>query len=189
MTSLTPFEERPLKKLDGLPTPRAEERLEATAHELMAVSGMLRSAELREELCAVGTLERAKRAAGAIATVRTALKTACQPATIADLGEHIEALIKSIPQGEPADDYQRALVRDVGSLQPTRGALEAACRRLRTTAMFRPKIPEVLDAVREAGAVYAAALRVLDELPGQIARAEHSRQQAEQQAGPHDRVR
>src|SRR5262249_27559161 len=108
MTSLTPFEERPPKKRDGLPTPRAEEQLEAIGRELMAVSGMLRSAELRGELCGVEMLERAKRAAGAIATVRTALKTACQPATITELGEHIEALIKSIPQGEPADEYQSA---------------------------------------------------------------------------------
>ena len=43
---------------------------------------------------------------------------------------------------------------------------------LRTTAMFRPKIPEVLAAVREAGIIYEKALRALHELPGQIARAE-----------------
>ena len=59
-----------------------------------------------------------------------------------------------------------------GSLQPSRGALEAACRWLRTTAMFRPKIPEVLAAVREAGIMYKTALRAIDELPGQIEGAE-----------------
>ena len=71
----------------------------------------------------------------------------------------------------------------VGSLQPSRGALEAACRWLRTTAMFRPKIPEVLAAVREAGIIYEKALRALDELPGQIARAEHAWKQSEKGGG------
>src|ERR1700730_3686816 len=71
----------------------------------------------------------------------------------------------------------------VGSLQPSRGALEAACRWLRTTAMFRPKIPELLAAVREAGIIYEKALRALDELPGQIARAEHAWKQSEKRGG------
>ena len=109
---------------------------------------MLCSAELRSGLCEAETVERAKRALQAGASARTGLRTVCQPATVAE-------------------------VCDVGSLQPSRGALEAACRWLRTTAMFRPKISEVLAAVREAGLMYETALRPLDELPGQIARAEH----------------
>jgi hypothetical protein len=64
----------------------------------------------------------------------------CQPATVAEVCEHIAVLIQSIPQGDPADSYSAALTMDVGSLQPSRGALEAACRWLRATAMFRPKI-------------------------------------------------
>ena len=76
--------------------------------------------------------------------------------------EHIAVLIQSIPQGDPADSYSAALTMDVGSLQPSRGALEAACRWLRTTAMFRPKISEVLAAVREAGIMYETALRALE---------------------------
>jgi hypothetical protein len=88
------------------------------------------------------------------------------------LGERITALIQSVPQGDPANAYSAALTMDVGSLQPSRGALEAACRWLRTTAMFRPKIPEVLAAVREAGIMYKTALRAIDELPGQIEGAE-----------------
>jgi hypothetical protein len=86
----------------------------------------------------------------------------------------VSGLIQSLPQCEPAEGYSTALTTDVGSLQPSWGAVEAACRQLRTTATFRPKIPEVLAAVREAGAVYETALRALDELPGQIARAEHA---------------
>jgi hypothetical protein len=37
--------------------------------------------------------------------------------------------------------------------------------------MYRPKIPEVLNAVREAAIMYEAAERAIDELPGLIARA------------------
>jgi hypothetical protein len=101
--------------------------------------------------------------------------TACKPATVAEVCECVASLIQSIPQGEPADGYSASLTMDVSSLQPSRGALEAACRRLRTTAMFRPKIPEVLAAVREAGIMYAAALRAIDELPRRISRAEEGR--------------
>jgi hypothetical protein len=39
----------------------------------------------------------------------------------------------------------------VGTLEPSRGALEAAYHRLRTGAMFRPKNSEVLAAGWEAG--------------------------------------
>jgi hypothetical protein len=74
--------------------------------------------------------------------VRKALRTACEPATMGELGDCITFLIQSIPQSAPADGYSGALTMDVGSLQPSRGALEAASRRLRATAMFRPKIPE-----------------------------------------------
>jgi hypothetical protein len=96
---------------------------------------------------------------------------------LVELGECIETLIQSISQGDPAGGYCTTLTMDVGSLEPSRGALEAAGRRLRTTAMFRPKIAEVLAAVREAGIMYETALRAIDELPAQIARAEHALRQ------------
>jgi hypothetical protein len=178
MTKLTPIEGRPLVNLDALPQPSTEERLENLARELMTAASMLRGAELRGELSQAETIERAKRALQAGAAVRTPLRAACEPATVAEVCDRIALLIDSTSQRDPEDGYSGALTTDVGSLQPSRGALEAACRRLRTTAIFRPKIPEVLDAVREAGAVYAAALRALDELPGQIARAEHAHEQA-----------
>jgi hypothetical protein len=178
MTKLTPIEGRPLVSLDDLPQPSAEERLENLARELMTVASMLRGAELRGELSQAETIERAKRALQAGAAVRTPLRAACERATIAEVCDRIALLIDSTSQRDPEDGYSGALMTDVGSLQPSRGALEAACRRLRTTAMFRPKIPEVLDTVREAGTMYAAALRALDELPGQIARAEHARERA-----------
>jgi hypothetical protein len=92
-------------------------------------------------------------------------------------------MIQSIPQGEPPEAYSRALAIDVGSLQPNRGGLEIGCRKLRTTSTFRPKLPEVISAVREGIKVYEAASRALNDLPGQIARAEHAREQTERQRG------
>jgi hypothetical protein len=144
----------------------------------MTVSAMLRSAELRSEVCPSDTVERAKLAiAGATPEAQQALRAACEPATLVELGECIQTLIQSIPQSDPAGGYSATLTMDVGSLEPSRGALEAAGRRLRTTAMFRPKISEVLAAVQEAGIMYETALRAIDELPGQIARAEHALRQ------------
>jgi hypothetical protein len=179
MTSLTPIGGgRTLTSPEAVPARRTEERLEEIARELMTVTAMLRSAELRNQVCSAETVERAKQAlTAATLEARQALRAASEPATLVELGERMAALIQSIPQGDPTDGYSAALTRDVGSLQPSRGALEAACRWLRTTAMFRPKIPEVLAAVREACVVYRAASRALDELPRQIARAENALRQ------------
>ena len=174
MTSLAPIGGgRTLTSPDAVPARRIEERLEEIARELMTVTAMLRSAELRNHVCSAETVERAKQAlTAATPEARQALGAACEPSTLVELGERIAALIQSVPQGDPANAYSAALTMDVGSLQPSRGALEAACRWLRTTAMFRPKIPEVLAAVREAGIMYKTALRAIDELPGQIEGAE-----------------
>ena len=169
---------RTLTSPDAVPARRPAERLEEIARELMTVTAMLRSAELRNHVCSAETVERAKQAlTAATPEARQALLAASEPSTLVELGERVAALIQSVPQGDPANAYSAALTMDVGSLQPSRGALEAACRWLRTTAMFRPKISEVLAAVREAGIVYETALRALDELPGQIARAEHALRQ------------
>ena len=42
---------------------------------------------------------------------------------------------------------------------------------MRTKSEWLPKIPEVLAAVREAGLLYEAAVRAVDELPALLARA------------------
>jgi hypothetical protein len=175
MSNLTKLGGRQISMLDGFPEPSVEERLENLVRELMTVSAMLRSAELHGDFCQAETIERAKRALRAGVAARAMIGTACKPATVAEVCECVASLIQSIPQGEPADGYSASLTMDVGSLQPSRGALEAACRRLRTTAMFRPKIPEVLAAVREAGIIYAAALRAIDELPRRVSRIEEGR--------------
>jgi hypothetical protein len=169
MTShLTPIENKLPARLDGFPQPSAEEKLESLARELMTVAAVLRSAELRGDACQAAVIERARRALQAGAAARAALESACEPATVAEICERVARLIRSIPQGDPADSYSADLTTDVGSLQPSRGALEAACRRLRTTALYRPKICEVLDAVREATVMYEAALRAIDGLAAQL---------------------
>jgi hypothetical protein len=66
MTKLTSIEGRPLEvvplvSLDELPQRRAEERLEDLARELVTVTAMLCSAELRGSLCEAQTVERASR--------------------------------------------------------------------------------------------------------------------------------
>jgi hypothetical protein len=171
---------RTLASPDAVPAQRPEELLEEIARELMTAAAVLRSAELRGQACPPETVDRAKQAlTAATPEARKALRTASEPATLVELGERIAALIQSIPQGDPADGYSAALTMDVGSLQPSRGGLEVACQRLRTTATFRPKIPEVLAAVRDGIAMYGGALRALNELPELIARAEHARQQTE----------
>jgi hypothetical protein len=176
MKNLIPLRGKTLTHLEGLPARSPEELLEDVARELMTVAAALRSAELRTQPPPSEVVKRAKQALAAVTPeVRKALHIACEPATLVELGERITALVQSIPHGEPPDGYCAALTIDVGSLEPSRGALEAACRWLRTSAMFRPKIPEVLAAVREAGILYEAASGATDELQGQIARAQLAR--------------
>jgi hypothetical protein len=172
---LAPIENKLPARLDGFPQPSAEEKLESLARELMTVAAMLRSAELRGDACQHATIERAKLVLQAGAAARAPLRAACKRATVGEICERIAGLIRSNPQGDPTDGYSADLTTDVGSLQPSCGALEGACRRLRTTALYRPKICEVLDAVREAGAMYEAAVRAIDALPEQIGRAEGAR--------------
>jgi hypothetical protein len=96
---------RTLTSPDAVPARRPAERLEEIARELMTVTAMLRSAELRSELCSSDKVERAKLAvAGATPEAQQALRAACEPATLVELGECIETLIHSISQGV---DWQR----------------------------------------------------------------------------------
>lgn len=83
--------------------------------------------------------------------------------------------------------YGIMLVADVGSLQPSRRAIELACRGLRTKrhSSFFPAIPEVLDAVRAAEEFFHRARDAYKELPHLIAsgraQLEHRRRQREEE--------
>jgi len=111
MTSLTPIGGgRTLTSADAVPTRRTEEWLVEIARELMTVTAMLRSAELRNQACSAETVERAKQAlTAATPEARQALRAACEPSTLVELGERIAALIQSVPQGDPANAYGAAL--------------------------------------------------------------------------------
>ena len=66
-----------------MPARRTEERLEEIARELMTVTAMLRSAELRTDVCPADTIERAKLALAATTPEgRKALWSVCEPARL-----------------------------------------------------------------------------------------------------------
>jgi hypothetical protein len=98
---------------------------------------MLCSAEIRSRLCEAETVKRAKRASKARASARTGLRTVCEPATVADVCEHIAVLIPEHSAGRPADSYSAALTMDVGTLEPRRAGsgLPPAAHRRDTEAM------------------------------------------------------
>ena len=155
MTSLAPIGGgRTLTSPDAVPARRIEERLEEIARELMTVTAMLRSAELRNHVCSAETVERAKQAlTAATPEARQALRAACEPSTLVELGERIAALIQSVPQGDPANAYSAALTMDVGSLQPADGdklAQEIDCRhrmtRRQTDHLIAPTHEESIGA-------------------------------------------
>ena len=74
---------RTLTSPDAVPARRPAERLEEIARELMTVTAMLRSAELRNHVCSAETVERAKQAlTAATPEARQALRAACEPSTL-----------------------------------------------------------------------------------------------------------
>jgi hypothetical protein len=111
---------------------------------------------------------------GKIATLRRELPRALSPATVEEIGARIAALIKSIPNPgkEDLEIYARLLTDDVGAQSPTRLGLEIACRRLRRTAEWLPKIAQVLTALEKIEAGIRDAPRSLEELPALVEQAQ-----------------
>jgi hypothetical protein len=132
-------EEATLTSTDAVPTRRMEERLEENRSRindrLECCAAPSSAAKYVHPTRSSGPSWRSR----ATPEAQQALRAACEPATLVELGECIETLIQSISQGDPAGSYCTTLTMDVGSLEPSRGALEAACRWLRTAAMFRPR--------------------------------------------------
>src|SRR5262245_24853773 len=125
------------------PARTAEEATEAVARDVVAAFGALRRAEMMAETCSMEAVEQAKRALAAVtATERVRLEEACRPATHEDLAVSLAAMIGSIPHGHQAvagQVYGTMMVGDVGAMEPSKGAVEAACRRLRTSSRYLPK--------------------------------------------------
>jgi hypothetical protein len=174
MTRIVPLASQLPKNPDIYPAPTIEQATERLARELVATLATLRRAELMGEAPKAEAIERAERTlAAATSTARLRLEQASSPATHEDIAANIAAMIGSNPHGGQVvgEVYGPLIVADVGALEPSKGAIEAACRKLRTNSEWLPKIPELLAAVREAEQVYTAARRALNELPGIIARA------------------
>jgi hypothetical protein len=78
-------------------------------------------------------------------------------------------LVGAFPNSKADALFARLLVSDVGALQPSRGAIDAACRRLRRTFKFLPSIAEVCEAIDFAEKyTFRDALEYLEELPRRV---------------------
>jgi hypothetical protein len=158
---------------NSLPGPCMPEIIEGVALEIIEVQHDLSEASrphngggMREEL--PGAIARAERLLGR--DLRTALEAALAPATHDDVADALESLVGAFPNSKADALFGRLLVADVGALRPSRGALDAACRRLRRTFKFLPAIAEICDAIDHAEKyTYRNALDYLEKLPRKLA--------------------
>jgi hypothetical protein len=105
--------------------------------------------------------------------LRREIEKALAPATIDEIRKHIVLLLDSNPRAQRLTESFGDLVEsDIGSLQPSRGAIEAACRSLRVTPRpeFKPvpDIPEIIEAVKAKQMTLEMSLRALDGMPKSI---------------------
>ncbi len=155
---------------------KAAVETEKLARNLVAAFSVLLHAQVTGEPRPPDVVRQAKQALAALTvTERNRIESACRPATAYELAGFIGMMLAGNPQSakhQGGDQYATILVADISALSPSVGAIETGCRKIRTTSPWLPKIPDVLDAVREAGSMYAAAVRAADELPVLIARAQ-----------------
>jgi hypothetical protein len=107
---------------------------------------------------------------------REQLEAFCRPATKAEIGLCLAALVAAFPDGLRADDdsYVCALEPEIWGLQPSLGAINAGCRKIKIE--FKPQwgrrvptVSEVVAAVQKAGALFECARSAHSELPERIA--------------------
>ena len=113
-------------------------------------------------------------------------RAAIRKATAIEINQHLAVLVGCMA-GQKLDMrlYSAALVEDVGALQPSIGALEAACRHLRRTCTFVPTIAECLQAIRDRQKAFdgfsakaATFAKNVETLPLRIAEAKASASEA-----------
>lgn len=98
---------------------------------------------------------------------------ALQPATVDEIRKHIVLLLDSNPRAQRLTESFGDLVEsDVGALEPSKGAIEAACRHLRTNPRpeFKPvpDIPEIVDMVKMKQGSFERAADLIDRMPAKI---------------------
>ena len=168
--------------LPALPTEEAFERAWQPIRKawatvfLASINGDLRDKSLRDPLATLETFIESK-SDRALAY----LAKSSRPATRREISEHIAMLLVCLPGAkDDAEEFAKALTLDVASQHPSIGALEAACRRLRRTLHFRPKIVEMLEALAEAEQRISYARKTIEELPALIDKAKTALTDAEQ---------
>jgi hypothetical protein len=162
----------PVPSDDGAiyPGPDADERVERRAKGVVEAWYALHHAETygSDRRAAVAAAEAVIAAAD---STRRELNRAMAPATHDDIAYQLAALVAAFPNSRADELYGRILVADVGALQPSVGAIGAACRELRRSSKFLPAIAEVCAALADAERTFRLALERIDELPPRIAEA------------------
>jgi hypothetical protein len=100
--------------------------------------------------------------------IRRDLTRAMARATHDDVACQLAALVAAFPNGRADELFGKILVSDVGALEPSIGALDAACRLLRRTSKFLPAIAEVCSMIECKESSFALALKMLQRLPDRV---------------------
>jgi hypothetical protein len=166
-------------RTDDYPPPSIGQQAERAASDILAAHAGLfdperasrRGADLAANVAQAEALLRTSGLAG-----REQLEAFCRPATKAEIGLCLAALVAAFPDGLRADDdsYVCALEPEIWGLQPSLGAINAGCRKIKIE--FKPQwgrrvptVSEVVAAVQKAGALFECARSAHSELPERIA--------------------
>lgn len=149
------------------------EMIEAEVNALYEISSEFYNAS-QDERKLIAVLARAEPLLGTYpGELKSEIKKALAPATVDEIRKHIVLLLDSNPRAQRLTESFGDLVEsDVGSLEPSKGAIEAACRYLRTTPRpeFKPvpDIPEIVEAVKSKQRRLEMAESVIDGMPAKI---------------------
>jgi hypothetical protein len=153
------------------PGPGDAELIERSAKSVMEACFALTEADLRTDGLAAA-IDRAERVIEMADAIRANLEDAMARATHDDVALHLASVVAAFPNSRADEYFGKLLVADVGALEPSRGAIEAACRHLRRRdCKFLPAISEVCKAVEDAEWMFRTASEMLEVLPSRVAAA------------------
>jgi hypothetical protein len=163
------------------PAPTIEESTEITAMAILrchAALFPLRLASSERSELVENVAQAEHQLASLTPASRATLEQMCGPATRQEISMYLATVMASFPDRSKLDDhvYGKVLPEEVGALQPSLGAVDAGCRRLRREFQTRygrrsPSVPEVVAAIREAEGIFRSAQQALKELPARVAEA------------------